>query len=364
MLLKELVNEFEKIAPGSLQESYDNSGIQIGNPLNEVRKGLICLDITEAIIDEAKKKDCDLVISHHPLIFSGLKSITGKNYTERIAIQAIKNDISIVSFHTNLDSVKQGVNKIFAEKIGLVKLQILQPRAGLLKKLVVFCPNDQVSKVREAIFKAGAGQIGDYDCCSFNLEGTGTFRGGSLTNPFVGERGVLHTEPEIRIETILPDYLLSNVLKAMLEAHPYEEVAYDIYPLDNVYNQVGMGMIGEFENPVSENEFLQLLKNKLDVPYVRHSEFTGKKISRMALCGGSGSFLKGKALEAGADAFITADIKYHDFFEMESRLLLVDVGHYESEQFTKELLYEILSKKITNFALLISDQNTNPVRYF
>ncbi|TVQ92285.1 MAG: Nif3-like dinuclear metal center hexameric protein [Bacteroidetes bacterium] len=364
MKLGELVKAFEQIAPFSLQEDYDNSGIQFGDPEKEVKRGLVCIDITEEIIDEAIEKQCDLVISHHPLIFRGIKKLTGKHYTERALIKAIKHDISLISVHTNLDSVINGVNKKLAEKLGLTELRVLQPRKGLLKKLVTFCPVEHAEKVREAIFLAGAGQIGEYDCCSFNLEGKGSFRGGDSTNPFVGEKGQIHYEPEIRIETILPDYLENAVLKAMLNAHPYEEVAYDLYPLDNTFDKAGAGITGKLPEQMTENNFLAFLKDQLGIPAIRHSEFTGREIKKVALCGGSGSFLIDKAVSAGADIFITADIKYHDFFDVRGKMLLADVGHYESEQFTKEILYEIVSKKFTNFALLISDQSTNPVRYF
>jgi dinuclear metal center YbgI/SA1388 family protein len=364
MLLKEILDQLENFAPFSLQEDYDNSGIQVGDPSREIKKGLICLDITESIIDEAIAKGCDLVVSHHPLIFGGIKNLSGKNYVERVLIKAIKHDIAILSVHTNLDSIKNGVNGKLAEKLGLKNLSILQPGKGLLRKLVTFCPADHAGKVREAIFLSGGGQIGEYDCCSFNIDGRGTFRGGENTNPFVGNKGEIHTEPETRIETILPDYLVSKVVKAMISAHPYEEVAYDIYPLENRFERTGMGMVGELEEPVSEIVFLELVKDLLRVPVIRHSELNNKFIKRVALCGGSGSFLKEKAVAAGADVFVTADVKYHDFFQSGSQMLLIDAGHYETEQFTKELLYEILSKKFTNFALLISDQNINPVRYF
>ncbi|TVQ14347.1 MAG: Nif3-like dinuclear metal center hexameric protein [Bacteroidetes bacterium] len=364
MKLKEILNVFEEQAPFSLQESYDNSGIQYGNPEQEVKRGLVCIDITEPIVEEAISKGCDLIISHHPLIFKGLKSLDGSHYTQRALIKAIKNDICLVSVHTNLDSVLAGVNQKLALKIGLEDLKILDTRRGLLKKLVVFCPTDQAEMVRNAIFAAGAGQIGEYDCCSFNLEGTGSFKGGDNTNPFVGAKGEVHFEKEVRIETILPGYLQGKVLKAMIDAHPYEEVAYDLYPLDNTFDKTGMGMVGQLPQPMEEAAFLAMLGDELGCPAIRHSPFVGKSISKVAVCGGSGSFLRDKAMAAGADAFVTADVKYHDFFDVEGVMLLADVGHYESEQFTKEILYEIVTEKFTNFALLISDQSSNPVRYF
>jgi dinuclear metal center YbgI/SA1388 family protein len=364
MKLKEILSAFEQYAPFSLQEDYDNSGIQFGDPDGEVTRGLICIDITEEIIQEAIEKKCNLIISHHPLIFRGIKKLTGRHYTERVLIEAIRNHISMISVHTNLDSVIDGVNMKLAQKIGLSDLNVLQARRGLLKKLVTFCPVDHAEKVRTAIFQAGAGVIGEYDCCSFNLEGKGSFRAGDNADPFVGEKGQIHYEPEVRIETILPDWLENRVVRAMIDAHPYEEVAFDIYPLENSFDKVGPGMIGNLNQPLNEKDFLNLIKEQLGVHFLRHSEFTGKEIIKVAVCGGSGSFLRDHAMAAGADAFVTADIKYHDFFDVKNKMLMVDAGHYESEQFTKEILYEIVSKKITNFALLISDQSTNPVRYF
>ncbi len=364
MKLKDILNVFEEQAPFSLQESYDNSGIQYGNPEQEVKKGLACIDITEAVVEEAVKKGCDLIISHHPLIFKGMKSLDGSHYTHRALIKAIKNDICLVSVHTNLDSVLTGVNEKLAKKMGLENLEILDKRKGLLKKLVVFCPTDHGEAVRNAIFEAGAGQIGEYDCCSFNLEGKGSFKAGDNSNPFVGGKGEVHFENEVRIETILPGYLQGRVIKAMIDAHPYEEVAYDLYSLDNVFGKTGMGMIGYLPREMEETAFLAMLRDNLGSDGIRHSPFTGKTIRKVALCGGSGSFLRDKAMASGADAFVTADVKFHEFFDVEGVLLMADVGHYESEQFTKEILYEIVTKKFTNFALLISDQNTNPVRYF
>ncbi len=364
MILKDILLAYQDFSPFSLQESYDNSGIQYGEPSAEVTKGLICLDVTEAIVEEAIVKQCDVIISHHPLIFKGIKSLTGKDYIQRALVKAIKNDIAIVSVHTNLDSVSMGVNEILARKIGLENLQILDPRKNLLKKLITFCPIAKADDLRKAIFEAGAGHIGEYDCCSFNLSGEGTFRAGEDANPYVGEKGMIHTEKEVRIETIMPSWLQTQVVKAMIEAHPYEEVAYDVYSLDNTHSNVGMGMIGSYNEPIAETEFLEKLKNSLACECIRHTSLLGKPIQKVALCGGSGSFLREKAMEAGADAFVTADMKYHEFFDVEERMLMADVGHYESEQFTKEILYEIVTKKFTNFALLISGQSTNPVRYF
>jgi dinuclear metal center YbgI/SA1388 family protein len=362
--LRMILEAIEKKAPRQLQEGYDNSGIQFGNPDKEVTKGLICLDVTESIVDEAIANNCDLIISHHPLLFGGVKSLSGKNYVERTLIKAVKADIAIISSHTNLDSVMSGVNGKLAEKLGLNNLVILAPKKGVLRKLVVFCPLEQAEFVRQAIFDAGAGHIGDYDCCSYNIEGKGTFRAGENSNPFVGEKGQVHQEDEVRIETILPEWLSGKVVLAMLAAHPYEEVAYDIYPLENDYAITGMGMVGNLPEPLSESEFLTMVKRNLGIQCIRHNPLTGRKIQKVAVCGGSGSFLRHKAVTSNADAFITADIKYHEFFDVENKMLMADVGHYESEQFTTEILYEIVTENFTNFALLISSQSTNPVRYF
>ncbi|MBW6497096.1 MAG: Nif3-like dinuclear metal center hexameric protein [Bacteroidales bacterium] len=364
MILKELLECFEQVAPGTLQESYDNSGLQLGSPTKEVNKGLICLDVTPSVVGEAISKGCDLIISHHPLIFKGLKKITGAHFTEKVIIEAIKHDIAIVSVHTNLDNVELGVNHRLGQAMGLKNLKILQPQKGQLRKLVTFCPVSHAEKVRAAIFEAGAGHIGDYDCCSFNLEGSGTFRAGKEANPFVGQINELHIEPEVRIETVLPVFLERKVLNAMIKSHPYEEVAYDIYPLENVFEKTGSGMVGELEIPLSENDFLEMLKKKLKIPCLRHTAFTGQAIKKVAFCGGSGGFLLSDALKAGAQAFVTGDLKYHQFFEAEGNILIADAGHYETEQFTKELLYDIVNKNFSKFALLISGVNTNPVNYF
>ena len=364
MKIKELISPLEKLAPPFLQESYDNAGLLIGNPEMEVSKVLISLDVTEKVLDEAIVKNCQIIIAHHPLIFKGLKRITGKNMVERIVAKAIKNDIAIYAIHTNLDNVIGGVNSILCDKLGIRNPQILSPKEGLLRKLVTFCPKKDASKVRQAIFDAGAGHIGNYDNCSFNTEGTGSFRALEGSNPYVGEKGQVHFEEEVRIESVLPVYLENKILQAMNAAHPYEEVAYDIYPLMNTYGNVGAGMIGELETEMDEKAFLQRIKDITGSACIRHSDLLGKKIKKVAVCGGSGSFLIQDAIRAGADIFITGDIKYHDFFEADKKLVIADIGHYESEQFSKELIYSVLIKKFPTFAVLISEGHTNSVNYF
>ncbi len=363
MRITDITDILEEIAPLSLQESYDNAGLLVGNSETEVSKVLISLDITEEVIREAKAKDCNLIISHHPIIFGGLKKITGKTYVERVVMSAIKNDIALYAIHTNLDNVNSGVNSILCNKLGLKNRQILAPKNSLLKKLTTFVPIDHADKVRKAIFKAGAGHIGNYDSCSFNSAGTGTFRGSQDTNPFVGEKGKLHFEEEIRLETIFPVFRQAGIISALLEAHPYEEVAYDIYPLENDFSLVGAGMIGETEDEIDEIDFLRKVKEVTGVGCIRHTGLTGRKIKKVAVCGGSGSFLIGDAVSSGADIFLTGDVKYHEFFDAEGKLVIADIGHYESEQFAKELIYSVLIKKFPTFAVLISETNTNVVNY-
>ncbi len=364
MKLKQIVDLIHQSAPFSWQESYDNSGIQIGDPEREVHRALLTLELTPDVLKEAAEKACDLVITHHPLIFDGLKRIAGGTPTEQMVSEAIRLQIAVVSVHTNIDNSLYGVNRRLAEKLGLENLRILKPASGMLKKLVTFCPTDHADKLRAALFEAGAGHIGDYDCCSFNLEGRGSFRAGEGTNPFVGSISELHYEKEERVETIFPVHQQAKVIQAMHDAHPYEEVAYDVYALENVYDRVGSGMIGEYDEPVSPENFLHRVKEQLETPVLRHTEATGEMIKKVALCGGSGAFLIGDARKAGAQAFVTADLKYHQFLDNAGKILLVDAGHYETEQHTKELIRDIIQKKMLNFAVLISEVNTNPVRYF
>ncbi len=363
MKIKEVTYELERIAPLSLQESYDNAGLLVGNSDAEISKILISLDVTEKVIEEALSKGCNLIISHHPVIFKGLKRITGGTYVERIVASAIKNDIALYAIHTNLDNVDQGVNSILCDKLDLINKEILSPKKELLRKLVVFCPVGYADKVREAVFAAGAGKIGNYDSCSYNGKGTGSFRGSEDTSPFVGEKGKLHFEEEIRIETIFPIYREREIISALIEAHPYEEVAYDIYSLENKFLSVGAGMTGELETEVDEIGFLNKVKKVTGVGCIRHTKLTGQKIKKVAVCGGSGSFLIGDAIRSGADIFLTGDIKYHEFFDADEKLVIADIGHYESEQFAKDLIYSVLIKKFPNFAVLISEMNTNVVNY-
>lgn len=363
MKIKDILNALERFAPLPLQDGFDNSGLQIGLTEVEATGALLCLDVTEEIIDEAIQKGCNLIIAHHPLLFKGCKSITGKDYVERCVMKAIKNDIAIYAAHTNLDNATGGVNFKIAEKLGLINPQILSPKSDLLYKLVTFVPQAQAEEVRQTLFQAGCGHIGEYDSCSYNIQGEGTFRALDGAQPFCGEVGTLHTEPEVRIETIFPSFKKSAVVGALVQAHPYEEPAFDIYPLANSWSQVGAGVIASLPEPIDEKEFLLKVKNIFQVGSVKHSKLRGKPIQKVALCGGSGAFLLQQAIGAGADIFISAEIKYHDYFGNDDLILMADIGHYESEQYTKELFYSIIKDKFPTFALHFTEVNTNPIKY-
>lgn len=363
MTINQLIGELNKWAPFKLQESYDNSGLLVGNPNQEIHKILVSLDITENTINEAISNNFDLIISHHPIIFSGLKSLTGRTSEERVVMEAIKNNISIIALHTNLDNVNHGVNKMIAQKLGLQNLKILKPLSNNLKKLVVFVPNDHLKPLRKAIFEAGAGHIGEYDQCSFGLNGTGTFRGSENAKPFVGKIGELHEENEVRFESIFPEHIQNKIISTLIKNHPYEEPAFDIYKLDNTNPMIGAGMIGDLNESFSETDFLKALKTKMQTNCIRHTDLRNKPIKKVAFCGGSGSFLIGAAKAQNADIFITGDVKYHDFFMADSNMMIADIGHYESEQFTKELIHDFLIENFSKFAVQISEHQTNPINY-
>jgi dinuclear metal center YbgI/SA1388 family protein len=364
MTIREISEALEQYAPLVFQEEYDNAGLIIGNPDTEVSGVLIAVDVTGEVLDEALLNGCNLVIAHHPLIFKDMKRFVEEDLVQRLAVKAIRSHVAVYAMHTNLDNSVKGLNARVCGLLGIINCRILSPRQGLLSKLVTFCPVDYSVRVRQALFDAGAGHIGNYDCCSFNQEGQGTFRASADANPFVGEKNVLHVESETRIEVIIPRYLESKVVAALRENHPYEEVACDVYPLSNTGEFSGSGMIGDLETPMTEQQFLKTVKKEAGIPFLRHSGLTGKMISRVAICTGSGAFLIREAKKSSADAYLTADLKYHDFFEADEQLILADIGHYESERFAKDLIYDILIKKFPTFAFLISKINANPVHYY
>ncbi len=363
MKIAEIIHTIEEFAPISYQENYDNAGLLVGDKLADCSGVLICLDAIEAVIDEAIAKNCNLVVAHHPIIFSGLKKITGKNYIERVVIKAIKNDIAIYACHTNLDHVKHGVNNMIADKLGLINRKILDPKKGILKKLYTYVPAENKESLLNALFSVNAGQIANYSECSFAVDGIGTFKGNEFSNPVIGIKNTRITTNETKIEILFPNYLESKILKTLKENHPYEEVAYEIISLDNTNQEVGSGMIGTLEKPISETAFLVFLKDKMQTECIRYTSLLDKPIQKVALCGGSGSFLLPNAISQGADVFITGDFKYHQFFDADNQIIIADIGHYESEQFTSQLFNKIISEKFTTFAVQISTINTNPINY-
>jgi len=363
MKLNEITSYIESFAPIALQEDYDNSGLIVGDPNYEVTGIILTVDILEDVLEEAIQKKVNLIIAHHPIVFSGLKKLTGKNYVERIIIKAIKNDIAIYACHTNLDSVWGGVNTKIADKLNLKNQKILSPVSNYLYKLVYFVPINNAEETRKAVFDVGAGQIGDYDLVSYNLQGEGTFRAGDNAKPFVGEHGKMHVEKETRIEIVFPKHLKNKIINALIHSHPYEEVAYDIYSLENTYDRAGLGIVGELEEGVREIDFLKLLKKNFLADCVRHTKLLNKPIKKVAVCGGSGSFLLKNAIWANADVFVSGDFKYHQFFDADGKILIADIGHFETEQITKELFYELLTKKFPKFAIHLTEINSNPINY-
>ncbi len=361
--ISDVISYLEQIAPPSYQESYDNATLITGDRNSEVT-GIVCsLDCIESTVAEAIQLGANMIVAHHPIIFKGLRSLTGKNYVERTIIKAIKNDIAIYAIHTNLDHVAHGVNKRISDRLGLLDTKILQPKRQLLSKLVFYVPEQEKNKVLQAVYAAGAGKIGEYADCSFQIKGTGTFTPLAKANPTKGERGKAQEEQEIRVEVLVSNHVLPQVLRKMREAHSYEEVAYYVEALENENQEVGAGMIGTLEQEMEGEDFLDFLKSKMNLEVIKHTRLIHRKIKRVAVCGGAGIFLLGDAKRAGADIFVTADVKYHEFFDADGALILCDIGHYESEIFTKELLRELLSQNFPNIALYLTKVVTNPSSY-
>jgi dinuclear metal center YbgI/SA1388 family protein len=360
----EIVQLLSEIAPLRLQESYDNSGWQVGIPDENCTGVLFTLDCTLQVAEEAIEKNCNLIVSHHPLIFNGVKRLCDQDYVQKTLRFLIQNNIALYSAHTNFDSIFQGVNYKIAEKLGLKGKRVLREVDNTLLKLVTFVPSAHLEKVSESVFKAGAGHIGNYDYCAFTSEGQGTFRAGENSNPFVGKPNEIHREKETRFETILPVYCKEKVERALIESHPYEEVAFDFYPIKNTSSWYGVGLIGELDEEIRMSDFLVSVKGIFKVSSLRHTNFHTKTVKKVAICGGSGSFLLGDAINSGADVFLSADFKYHQFFDAENNIVILDIGHYESEQFTPELFYDVTRKKFPTFALHLSKVNTNPINYF
>ncbi|MCB0480544.1 MAG: Nif3-like dinuclear metal center hexameric protein [Flavobacteriales bacterium] len=364
MTIGEITATLENWAPLSLQEPYDNAGLICGDPNWVAKKAIISIDITEDVVEEAIQMGANLIVAHHPIIFKGLKKLVGNTYVERTVIKAIRNDIALYATHTNLDNVHLGVNKIIGEKMDIHNPEILSPKSGQLLKLVTYCPIDHAEKIKSAMFDAGAGHIGKYDQCSFNTIGEGTFRALDGAQPHVGKLGEQHHEQEIKIEVILNVLLKNKVIKALTFAHPYEEVAYELYQIENTNPQIGSGMIGDLREELDLNSFLDLIKKSFDLKVIRHTKNVNRKIRKVAWCGGSGSFLLGAAIGQKADIFITGDFKYHEFFDAENQIVIADIGHYESEQFTMELIGDFLKRNFPKFAVRLTEVYTNPVIYY
>ena len=363
MKLHEIIATMESWAPLSYQDEWDNSGLIIGDPNTEVTGILISLDTTAEVLQEAISNKCNLVVSHHPLIFHGLKKLTPAIHEYPVIQFAFQNNIGIYALHTNLDNKLESLNHFLGKKLGLEKISILKPKTGYLKKLVTFCPIGHTSNIREALFEAGAGQIGEYDCCSYTGSGQGSFRASDEAKPFVGEKNIVHFEDENRIEVIFPIHIEKKLIHALQESHPYEEVAYDIYPLSNSFAKVGAGILGNLPEPKRDTDILCLVKELFNMKILRHTVPLDRKISKIALCSGSGAFLIPEVIRQGADLFLTGDLKYHDFQAGREGLLLADIGHYESEHFVKEMLYAVLIEKFPTFAVLISEREINPINY-
>ena len=363
MKIKDVTNYIEELAPLAYAEDFDNVGLLVGNYQTEVKGVLVTLDTLEETVDEAIAKNCNLIISFHPIIFSGLKKLNGNSYVEKAVLKAIKNDIAIYATHTALDNSNKGVSAKICEVLGLQNTKVLIPKKGLVKKLTTYIPKDYLEKIRQALFEAKAGNIGNYDHCSFTNIGEVTFKGNENSNPVLGKKGELQKEEEIQLTITFEQKNEAAILEALFENHPYEEVAYEITTTENVHQNIGMGMIGELEKPLEEKDFLVYLKKTMQTDCVRYSNLLHKKIHRVAVLGGSGSFAISNAIKEKVDAYVSADFKYHDFFKAENKILLADIGHYESEQFTKRLLVDYLTKKFSNFAIVLSEKSTNPIYY-
>ena len=363
MKVKDFTSALEEIAPLNYAEGFDNVGLLVGDYNDEVTKVLVCLDTTPEVVDEAIEEGANLIISFHPIVFSGLKKLNGKTYVERAVIKAIKNGINIYATHTALDNSFEGVNRGIVNQLKLQNAEVLIPKHDTLKQLVTYAPANAVESVKQALYAAGAGRIGNYDSCGFLIEGIGNFRPLEGANPTIGTINTIEEVEEVRIEVIVPQHVEGKVLNALFTSHPYEEVAYSLFLVKNTNKYIGLGMVGELEKEMSEADFIVYLKEKMNTPLVRHSRFLNKPIKKVAVLGGSGAFAIKNAIASKADAYITSDLKYHDFFSAEDQIILMDIGHYESEQFTINLISSYLKEKFSSFVVFNSGIITNPVNY-
>ena len=364
MKLAEIIKYLEEKVPLSYQESYDNCGLLVGDKDTKITSVLTCLDCTEEVIQDAIEKKCNLIVSHHPIIFKPLNRLSNSSYVERIIFQAIKNDIAIYALHTNLDNIINGVSYTFTDRIGLKNVKILKEKNSGLSKLITYVPKKYFIKIQTALFSVGAGKIGNkYDQCSFYSDGLGTFRPLEEANPFIGKKNNFSSQKEVKLEIVFSSYLQKNVVKTLLEAHPYEEVAYEIIRLNNS-NNIGSGVIGDLNEKMDVQSFFKLLKKVMPYSILKHTKLSNKQIKRVAFCGGSGSFLSNEAILKGADIFISSDFKYHDFFSADGKIIIADIGHYETEQFVAEHISRILKKNFPKLDVILTKIDTNPISYY
>lgn len=365
MTIQNIASHLNSWAPASTAEDYDNTGLLYGNPEAALSRILVSLDATEEVVEEAISKNCQLIISHHPILFKGLKKFNRRSYVSRALEKAIKNDVALFALHTNLDNDAAGVNLFLAEKLGLLpeSLRILRPFHEKLIKLSYFVPVENHEEVLKAAHEAGAGRIGKYYDCSFSVQGRGRFTPGEGCDPSIGEIGKPEEVLEYKVDLIVPDFIFSTVLKSLREAHPYEELAYFASPVLNEWTDKGAGMIGRLPAATELHEFISLVKKSLGLKVLKYTQPVKEKVQSIAVCGGAGIFLLPDALSAGADVFLTSDVKYHEFFDAEGRIVLMDAGHFETEQFTSEGIVKNLSAQFPNIAVLLSETRTNPVNY-
>jgi dinuclear metal center YbgI/SA1388 family protein len=358
---REIIEKIEKLAPLNLAESWDNVGLLIGDYQKEIKNIMVTLDVTLEVVKEAVEKKIDLIIAHHPIIFKPLKKITMDDYTGQMVCNLIKNDISVYAAHTNLDIAKGGLNDVLASRLQLNNVKVLKALKNVqLKKIVVFIPDGYQDAVREAMAKEGAGWIGDYSHCTFMTKGTGTFKPLEGTNPFIGKQGQVEKAEEYRLETIVPQDKVGKVIKAMLEVHPYEEVAYDIYPLEIEGEAVGIGRIGTLENEMTFSEFIKLVKNTLNIEYIKYIGNEKSIISKVAICTGSGADFISACVKQKADVYITGDVKYHEAqFAQQNGLNLIDAGHYETENIVVPFLMDYLNDTYQNKGIKIFSAQSN-----
>ncbi len=364
MLIGHITAALEQYAPFQLQEDFDNCGLIIGSPAHECSGVLVSVDVTTAVVKEAIESGCNLIVAHHPLLFKGIKRLNGLSPVEQAVKLALCHDIAVYACHTCLDNAAEGVSHMMAAKLGLEVVKVLEPKRGTLTALSVCVPAESADELRLALFEAGAGSIGDYDSCSFAVTGMGTFRPLDGAEPYSGKVGSQYIGEEVRLDLVLPSYLQNSVEKALVEVHPYEEPAYQFFPMLNGSRHLGLGAVGNLAHALTPDELVAHVKSVFQSPVARCSAYPADSIiRRVAVCGGAGSSLIPKAIAAGAQAIVTSDTRYHDFVDYANTILIVDIGHHESENCTKDIFYHIITKKFPNFAVRYANADINPINY-